>query len=93
MKIKCPLCDTINYFSGIEEGTRFCSNCNTPLAEPKTPVNTENLYIKIKNSETSTNFLGSKKMLDKETFSDVLVDWVVESLKIRRDGFPQGENI
>ncbi len=84
MKIKCPLCDTINYFSGIEESTRFCSNCNTPLVKPKIPNNTENPYIKTKNREASTAFLGSKKTLDKETFSDVLVDWLVESLKIGR---------
>ena len=40
MKIKCPACGTENYFSGLEEGTKFCSNCNTPLVEAKTPVST-----------------------------------------------------
>ena len=36
MKIKCPLCGCINYFTGLEdEGTKFCSECNTPLNEPK----------------------------------------------------------
>jgi hypothetical protein len=89
MKIKCPLCGTINYFSGIEEGTKFCSNCNRPLPEPKISDTTENPYIKIKKEETNNAFLGSKKMLDKETFSNLLVDWVVESLKIRRNGFFQ----
>jgi len=38
MKIKCPLCGTINYFSGIEEGPKFCSNCNEPLFEKKIPL-------------------------------------------------------
>jgi len=90
MKKKCPACYAINYFSGIEEGTKFCSNCNRPFPETKIPDTTENPYIKIKKGETNSAFLGSKKLLDKETFSDVLVDWVVESLKIRRNGFFQG---
>lgn len=35
MKIKCPLCDYENYFTGLEdEGNRFCSNCNEPLFKP-----------------------------------------------------------
>jgi len=35
MKIKCPLCGCENYFTGLEdEGTKFCSNCNTPLDKP-----------------------------------------------------------
>ena len=35
MKIKCPVCGCENYFSGLEdEGTKFCSNCNTPLNKP-----------------------------------------------------------
>lgn len=35
MKIKCPLCGCENYFTGIEdEGTKFCSNCNTSLDKP-----------------------------------------------------------
>ena len=48
MKIKCTACGFENYFSGIEEGTKFCSNCNLPLPEPKIPDTTENPYIKIK---------------------------------------------
>jgi len=85
MKIKCPLCGCENYFTGLEdEGTKFCSNCNTPLVKPKIPNATENPYIKIKKEKPDTSFLGSKKMLDKETFSNLLVDWVVASLKIRR---------
>ena len=37
MKIKCPLCDCENYFTGLEdENTRFCSNCYVPLFEKKT---------------------------------------------------------
>ena len=91
MKIKCPLCGCENYFSGLEdEGTKFCSNCNRPLPEPKIPDITENPYIKIKKGETNSAFLGSKKTLDKESFSNGLVDLVVESLKIRRNGFFQG---
>ena len=90
MKIKCSVCGTINYFSGIEEGTRFCSHCNNRLPEPKTPNAAENPYIKIKKEKPNTSFLGSKIMLDKEAFSNLLVDWVVESLKIRRNGFFQG---
>ena len=91
MKIKCPLCGCENYFSGLEdEGTKFCSNCNTPLVEPKIPDTTENPYVKIKKETHNTTFLGSKKTLDKESFSNVLIDWVVESLKIRRNGFFQG---
>ena len=84
MKIKCPACGFENYFSGIEEGTKFCSNCNLPLPEPKIPDTTENPYIKIKKEKSDSTFLGSKKTLNKETFSDTLVGWVVESLKIRR---------
>ena len=84
MKIKCPVCSTINYFSGIEEGTRFCSNCNRPLPEPKIPDATKNPYVKIKKEKPDTYFLGSKKMLDKEAFSNLLVDWAVESVKIGR---------
>ena len=38
MKIKCPRCDCENYFTGLEEGTKFCSNCNKPLFEEKTPL-------------------------------------------------------
>ena len=90
MKIKCPVCGNENYFSGIEEGTKFCSNCNRPLPKPKIPNATENPYIKIKKEKPDTSFLGSKKMLDKETFSDLLVDWVVETFKIsRKKGFYQ----
>ena len=34
MKIKCPKCGCENYFTGLEdEGTKFCSECNTPLVE------------------------------------------------------------
>lgn len=91
MKIKCPLCGCENYFAGLEdEGTKFCSNCNEPLVKPKIPNSTENPYIKINKEKPDTTFLGSKKMLDNETFSNLLVDWVVESLKIRRNGFFQG---
>ena len=90
MKIKCPVCGTINYFSGLEEVTKFCSNCNTPLVEAKTPNTTENPYIKIKKEKLNTTFLGHKRTLDKETFSNLLVDWVVESLKVGRNGFFQG---
>jgi len=85
MKIECPLCGAINYFSGIEESTRFCSNCNAPLTETKIPDNTKNPYIKIKNREASADFSGSKKILNKEIFSDMLVDWVVTNLKIGRE--------
>ena len=42
MKIKCPLCGLEN-----EEGTRFCSDCNTPLVESETPDTEENPYTKI----------------------------------------------
>ena len=42
MKIRCPLCELEN-----EEGTRFCSNCNTPLVESENPTTTKNPYIKI----------------------------------------------
>jgi len=32
MKIKCTACGAENYFTGLEdEGSKFCSNCNTPL--------------------------------------------------------------
>jgi len=42
MKIKCPLCGCENYFTGLEdEGTKFCSECNTPLVEPKTMLDKE----------------------------------------------------
>ena len=42
MKIKCPLCGCENYFTGLEdEGTKFCSECNTPLVEPKTTLDKE----------------------------------------------------
>ncbi|MCG2791042.1 MAG: PD-(D/E)XK nuclease family protein [Actinomycetia bacterium] len=42
MKIKCPLCGCENYFTGLEdEGTKFCSECNTPLIEPKTMLGKE----------------------------------------------------
>ena len=85
MKIECPLCGAINYFSGIEKSTRFCSNCNAPLTETKIPDNTKNPYIKIKNREASADFSGSKKILNKEIFSDMLVDWVVTNLKIGRE--------
>ena len=81
MKIKCPVCGTINYFSGLEEVTKFCSNCNTPLVEAKTPDNTENPYIKNKKEVINTVFRGSKKTLDKESFSNMLIEWVVENLK------------
>ena len=43
MKIKCPLCDFEN-----EEGSKFCKNCNEPLAKFKIPNATENPHIKIK---------------------------------------------
>ena len=84
MKIKCPLCGCENYFTGLENGgAKFCSECNTPLTEHKNPDTTENPYIKINNGEANTTFLGSKKMLDKETFSDGLIGWVAESLKVK----------
>jgi len=82
MKIKCPLCGCENYFTGIEdEDTKFCSNCNRPLPEPKIPDTTKNLYIKNKKEGINTAFLESKKTLDKESFSNILIEWVVESLK------------
>ena len=82
MKIKCPACGADNYFTGLEdEVTKFCSNCNRPLPEPKIPDTTENLYIKNKKEGINTAFLESKKTLDKESFSNVLIEWVVESLK------------
>ena len=57
MKMKCPLCDFEN-----EEGSRFCSNCNTPLVKPKTPNATKNPYIKIKNEnkETKLDYIINK---------------------------------
>ncbi len=36
VKIKCPRCGCENYFTGLEEGNKFCSNCNEPLFEKKT---------------------------------------------------------
>ena len=42
MKIKCPLCDLENYFTGIEDGVnKFCSKCNTPLAGPEIMLDME----------------------------------------------------
>lgn len=38
MKIECPRCGCENYFTGLEEGTKFCSNCNEPLFEKKIPL-------------------------------------------------------
>jgi len=35
VKIECPRCGCENYFTGLEEGTKFCSNCNEPLFEKK----------------------------------------------------------
>ena len=57
MKLKCPLCDFEN-----EEGARFCSNCNTPLVNPKTPNTTNNPYIKTKkeNPETKLDYIINK---------------------------------
>jgi len=90
MKIECPVCGTINYFSGIGEVTKFCSNCNTPLFETKTPNSTENPYIKNKKEVINTVSRGPKKTLDKESFSNLLVGWVVETFKIsRKKGFYQ----
>ncbi|MBA7572559.1 hypothetical protein ES708_14342 [subsurface metagenome] len=57
MKMKCPLCDFEN-----EEGARFCSNCNTPLVNPKTPNTTKNPYIKTKKEkqETKLDYIVNK---------------------------------
>jgi len=67
LKIKCPLCGCENYFTGLEdEGTKFCSECNTPLVEPKIPDNIKNPYIK--KEKTDNGFTGLKKILYKETF-------------------------
>ena len=38
VKIECPRCGCENYFTGLEEGTKFCSNCNEPLFEEKIPL-------------------------------------------------------
>jgi len=38
VKIKCPRCGCENYFTGLEESTKFCSNCNEPLYEEKIPL-------------------------------------------------------
>ena len=90
MKIKCPLCGCENYFTGLEDkGTKFCSNCNTPLVEPNIPDNTENPYVKIKKEKPDTNFPGPKKMLDIKTFCNILIDWVVATFKIGRKGLFQ----
>lgn len=83
MKIKCPVCGNENYFSGIEEDTKFCSDCNRPLPEPKIPDTTENPYIK----KPDADFPRPKKILDKETFCNILTDWVVTTLQIGRKGF------
>jgi tetratricopeptide (TPR) repeat protein len=38
VKIECPRCGCENYFTGLEEGAKFCSNCNEPLFEKKIPL-------------------------------------------------------
>jgi len=38
VKIECPRCGCENYFTGLEEGTKFCSNCNEPLFEKKNTI-------------------------------------------------------
>jgi uncharacterized Zn finger protein (UPF0148 family) len=82
MKIKCPLCGCENYFTGLEdEGTKFCSECNTPLVEPKIPDNIENPYIK--KGKTDNDFTGLKKILDKETFCPYCGVELIEKYKGR----------
>ena len=87
MKIKCPVCGNENYFSGIEEGTKFCSSCNRPLPEPKIPDNTENPYIKIEKGGINSAFLGSKKLLDKETFCNKVIVWLKSGLEVGEEEF------
>jgi len=55
--MKCPQCDFEN-----EEGSKFCSNCNIPLNEPKAFDIKENPHTKIKKEkpETMLNYLVNK---------------------------------
>jgi len=71
MKIKCPVCGTENYFSGIEdEDDTICSNCGEPL-------------FKIGKEKSDNMFPESKKiLLDEETLSDLLTSWVVTNINI-----------
>jgi len=52
MKIKCPACGYVNYFSGLEdEETRFCSSCNEPL-------------FKARKEKSDKAVPGSKQLID-----------------------------
>jgi len=76
MKIKCPLCDFEN-----EEDSRFCKNCNEPLAKPKITDATENPYIKIKEKDQPFELVS-----DEEAGEEIKV----KNKKKERDKSPLG---
>jgi len=76
----CPLCGTEN-----EEDARFCKECNEPLYDPYIYGNLENPYTKTKKGKRDTSFPGSKKILEKESFGNLLFEWVMVNLKFVKD--------
>ena len=64
MKIECPRCGCENYFTGLEEGTKFCSNCNEPLFEKE--ISLLNSFEEISNAalDAIANDRSTKDILD-----------------------------
>jgi len=62
--IECPRCGCENYFTGLEEGTKFCSNCNEPLFEKK--ISLLNSFEEISNAalDAIANDRSTKDILD-----------------------------
>ena len=89
MKIKCPLCNYENYFTGLEdEGTKFCSECNTPLVESKIPNNIENPYIKKDKPKVNISQSAKKIRSVSDRFTNIPIDQSISISKIKDSKCP-----
>ena len=70
MKIKCPVCGTENYFTGLEdEDDIVCSNCNKPLSkirEEKPKLRCEG-GVKIENTNNKTQIVVPEFVTKRQT--------------------------
>ena len=82
MKKICPLCETEN-----GEDAMFCKECNEPLYDPGIYNNLENPYASSVKKKEQDNFIPteSKIPLDKESFSNLLLEWVLVNIQNKKN--------
>jgi hypothetical protein len=81
MKKICPLCETEN-----DKDAMFCKECNEPLYDPGIYNNLENPYASSAKKKEQDSFIPteSKIPLDKESFSNLLLEWVLINIQNRK---------